>query len=161
MNRQVIYYHGHRYMRRAARYEENNRPHIAMLVSRKDPGTFMGTPVSERVIWHGAPMRLIPTDAGCYVDGHWGQYAVAHMVQRAEEMGYDNPEVTSLADRHMDECAHGSIARKPLDDDEHEALIDASDEVEEWLNEHIAPEGYHFGWHEGEFFLWSQSQWEE
>jgi hypothetical protein len=109
-------------------------------------------------------MRLTPADSGCWVDGHWGQYAVAHLVQRAEELGYSEAEVISLADRHMNECVHGGVTdehTEPLSADEYWALNEASSEVEDWLNDNAAPEGYSFGWHEGEFFLWSQEQWEE
>ena len=96
---------------------------------------------------------------GCYVDGHWGQYAVAHMVNRAEEFGYDNAEVIDLADRHI--AAIGPSDAPGLTFDEFEALSEASDEVETWLNEHVAPEGYSFGWYEGEFYLWADTEWEE
>ena len=36
-----------------------------------------------------------------------------------------------------------------------------ADDAETWLNEHVAPEGYQFGWHDGEFFLWSNEEWEQ
>ena len=104
-------------------------------------------------------IKLTPADAGCYVDGHWGQYAVAHMVNRAEEFGYDEQEVIDLADRHI--AAIGPSDAPGITDDEHEVLSDAADEVESWLNEHVAPEGYSFGWFEGEFYLWSQETWDE
>lgn len=163
--RQVIYYQGHRYTRHVWRTVTSSRSVTTVTVHVWGP-RYNGVPfhlISERS-HYGAPSRAVPKDAGCYVDGHWGQYAVAHMVSRAEEFGYDNPEVIALADRHMDECTHGGITHEgiqPLTDDEHEILIDASDEVENWLNEHIAPEGYFFGWHDGEFFLQSQEWWDE
>jgi hypothetical protein len=103
--------------------------------------------------------KAFPSDAGCYVDGHWGQYAVAHMINRAEEFGYDDAEVISLADRHI--ASIGSDSPPGITDDEHEVMTEASDDVEQWLNENVAPDGYSFGWHEGEFFLWSTAQWEE
>src|SRR6266704_4844287 len=104
-------------------------------------------------------IKAPPSDAGCYVDGHWGQYAVAHMINRAEEFGYNNAEVIALADRHI--ASMGPSDAPGLTVDEYWALNDASDEVEQWLNENIAPEGYSFGWHEGEFFLWNTEQWEQ
>lgn len=103
--------------------------------------------------------RLTPEDAGCYVDGHWGQYGVAHMINRAEEFGYAEPEVTALADKHM--ASMGPSGGEDLTFDEHEALSDASEEAENWLNENVAPEGYSFGWSEGEFNLWSNKEWED
>lgn len=103
-------------------------------------------------------VKLTADDSGCWVDGHWGQYAVAHLVQRAEELGYADAEVISLADRHMDDLGSRTTS---LSDDEYWALNEASSEVENWLNDNVVPEGYSFGWHEGEFFLWPESQWEE
>jgi hypothetical protein len=40
-------------------------------------------------------------------------------------------------------------------------LADGAEDAEQWLNDFAAPDGYSFGWHEGEFFLWSDEQWEE
>lgn len=51
-------------------------------------------------------VKATAADAGCYVDGHWGQYAAAHMVSRAQEFGYDDAEVISLADRKL--AKHGT-----------------------------------------------------
>jgi hypothetical protein len=98
-----------------------------------------------------------PTDAGCYVDGHWGQYGTAHLVRRAVEFGYPDSEVISLADKHL--ASMGTC--KGLTDDEYWTLSDAGDVVIEWLNENVTPEGYEFGWYEGEVFLWSDAQWQE
>ena len=110
-------------------------------------------------------VKLTPEDAGCWVDGHWGQYAVAHMVNRAEELGYGSQnlpgmsQVIDIADRHI--ASIGPSDAPGITDDEHEALIEASDEVEDWLNHNVTPKGYSFGWHDGEFFLWSTGTWEE
>lgn len=104
-------------------------------------------------------VKLTPEDAGCWIDGHWGQYATAHMVLRASELGYADAEVIELANRKL-----GSMYPAPgpdLADEEEESLYDASDEVEQWLNENVTPEGYSFGWHDGEFFLWSDEEWEQ
>jgi hypothetical protein len=32
-------------------------------------------------------------------------------------------------------------------------------DVEHWLNDHIAPPGYHFGWHDGDFVMVSDAIW--
>jgi hypothetical protein len=58
-----------------------------------------------------------------------------------------------------DTCAHGLTEDVGISDDEHEQLCWTSDDVEAWMNEHVAPEGYSFGWYSGEFFLWSTMQW--
>jgi hypothetical protein len=82
------------------------------------------------------------------------------MIQRAVDFGFRNPELENLAARHL----HGmgpSDTDWSLSDDEHEILSDGSDVAENWLNENVAPEGYSFGWHEGEFFLWSTETWAE
>ena len=94
--------------------------------------------------------RALPSDAGCWIDGHWGQYAVARMVEIAESCGYVDDQIIDIADRHLASMAY---SREPITDEEHEILSDACDEVEAWLNEHVAPEGFYFGWYEGEFYL--------
>lgn len=33
--------------------------------------------------------------------------------------------------------------------------------AEEWLNEHVAKDGYSFGWHDGDFVYQSTAWWEE
>jgi hypothetical protein len=103
--------------------------------------------------------KALPADAGCYVDGHWGQYAVAHMVARATEFGYANAEVIDLADHKLATMYPTNGPELSLDDEEW--LSEASDEVENWLNDNVAPEGYSFGWYEGEFYLQSQQWWDE
>lgn len=100
-----------------------------------------------------------PSDAGCYVDSHWGRYAVAHMVARATEFGFHDAELEDIADRHL--ASIGPSDAPGITDDEHEALLDASDSVEQWLNDHAARAGYSFGWNDGEFYLWSEAQWQE
>lgn len=105
--------------------------------------------------------RATPADAGCWVEGWWGQYGVAHLAEKAEAWGYADAEVIDLATRHLATMGPNTANSPELTDNEHEALSDASDEVENWLNDHVAPEGYSFGWWEGEFFLWSVESWEE
>jgi hypothetical protein len=98
--------------------------------------------------------KAAPSDAGCYVDGHWGQYATAHMIERATEFGYTDAEAEFLAHRHLHTCGKStSPAGMYLTDTEHEVLHECAGDAEEWLNSHAAPEGYSFGWHDGEFFL--------
>lgn len=103
--------------------------------------------------------RATVADAGCWIDGHWGQYGVARMVELAQGHGYSDSEVTDLAARKQ--AAMGPSDAPGLSDDEEEHLSDAADEVENWLNENVAPEGYSFGWYDGEFFLQSTAWWEE
>ena len=108
-------------------------------------------------------------DAGCWIDGHWGQYGVARMVDIAVSLGYGDPADPKCTDSdiytkhyaqwHLDSM--GPSNSLGLDDDMHEQLMWSADRVEQWLNENVAPEGFSFGWHDGEFFLWSTESWEE
>lgn len=104
-------------------------------------------------------VKARPEDAGCYVDGHWGQFATAHMIERAIEFGFTDPELEDIAARHI--ASIGPSFAIGITDDEHEFLSsDGSDKAENWLNENAAPDGFSFGWWEGEFFLWTTEQWE-
>lgn len=96
--------------------------------------------------------KASPADAGCWIDGHWGQYGVARMVEIAAAHGYGDSEVIDLAARHLGATKWLSDAPE-LTDDEHEALSWAADEVERWMNDNVAPEGLYFHWEDGEFFL--------
>jgi hypothetical protein len=98
-------------------------------------------------------------DAGCWVEGSWGQYGLAHLVNKAESHGYPVPEVIDLADRKM--ASMGRSGAEGLSLDEEEVLSDAADEVTRWLNDNVAPQGYSFDWWEGEFYLWPDWQWED
>jgi len=87
--------------------------------------------------------RADPSEAGCWIDGHWGQYGSQRLLTIASCYGFQ---------------------MFPIDEDslDHaEEIYLEADAAEEWLNEYIAPEGFSFGWHEGEFFLWSEESWEE
>jgi hypothetical protein len=42
-----------------------------------------------------------------------------------------------------------------------ELVYNLSDEAEEWMNDNVAPEGFAFGWHDGEWFLWSIKEWQD
>lgn len=102
--------------------------------------------------------RAEESDAGCWVDGHWGQYGIARVVEIAADAGYDD-EVVSIAHRHL--ASMGPSDAPIIDDDEWEILLDSDDDVTAWLNAHVAPTGYAFGWFDGEYFLWAIEEWEE
>lgn len=87
-------------------------------------------------------MQLTAADAGCWVDGHWGQFGSSRVIQLANEFGWT-----------------GYI----IDDqpEDYEFIHDIADEAEEWMNNNVAPDGHSFGWFDGEWFLWSHSTWEE
>lgn len=94
-------------------------------------------------------------DVGCLIDGRWGQYAGARLVQIADEYGWHDTQAIDLATRHL--AAMGASDAPGLSDDEYEALSDATDDAERWLNEHVAADGFAFGWYDGELFYQSES----
>jgi hypothetical protein len=106
-------------------------------------------------------VKATPDEAGCWIDGHWGQYGPARLVQLAIAYGWDDEEASELATKHL--ASMGPSDDEGLTDDEYEALVGhggAADDAEDFLNESVAPDGYLFGWHDGEFFLWSNEDWE-
>jgi hypothetical protein len=97
----------------------------------------------------GQVVRANEHDAGCWVDGHWGQYGPVRLCDIAQAAGWGGNPLPYNADQAMD-----------MDYDQRDEWEgEAADQAEAWLNEHVAPAGFMFGWHEGEFFLWSDVQW--
>ena len=102
-------------------------------------------------------------EPGCYVDSHWGQYAIARVVEIAVELGRqcELDEAgrcqlcadEKLAERHL--AAMGPSTEPGLDGDEFEQLVEAADSAEAWLNDHRAPEGYSWEWNDGDFGLYA------
>jgi hypothetical protein len=112
--------------------------------------------------------KVDPATAGCWIDGHLGQYAVPRMIEIAADHGYRDPatdppfaqpDIVDIARRKL--ASMGPSTSPQISDDEEEQLMWTVDDVESWMNENIAPEGYSFGWLDGEFFLGSASWWEE
>ena len=97
--------------------------------------------------------------AGCWIDGHWGQYGTARLVELAEAHGYSDAEDIRVAHKHL--ASMGPSTSPDLTDSEYEYLMDGDDSVTAWLNDHVAPAGHSFGWYDGEYFLWSTETWEE
>lgn len=87
--------------------------------------------------------RCLPADSGCWIDGHWGQYAVERLLSIAKDLGW------------------GYDIRADIEINGEDAIFDLADEAEAWLNEEIAPEGHQFGWSSGEFFLMPHEWWME
>lgn len=88
-------------------------------------------------------------EPGCYVDGHWGRYGTGRVIELAVDFGWDDEEAREL-------LYHAPTSPPDFDD----ASYDISQDAELWLNENVAPEGFSFGWYDGEFFLWSDEEWE-
>lgn len=91
-----------------------------------------------------------PESAGCIVGGSYGQYASLEVINLAIASGWVDEDAQRLVEAE-DEMLE--MLR------EYENEI--ADDAEAWMNENVAPEGYSFGWHDGEFFLWSIEDWEE
>jgi hypothetical protein len=118
---------------------------------------------------HEVPARAIPkvteAEAGCWLDGaNWGWTGPARVVELAQfygmpdETGDDNAILAAFkesADRVT--MANGDVLEDPA------GLVcdqgELGDQAEEWLNENVAPEGYSFGWHNGDFFLMCSEWW--
>lgn len=113
------------------------------------------------------------TEAGCYVDGHWGQYCGVHLLDRALEFSDHDKEMDVFTSKlheiqaawplNSDETQAGSYG---ADTDEHQGpwaalvtmgdctgqtVMELSDEVLDLLNEHTT--GGRWEWWEGECFL--------
>ena len=41
-----------------------------------------------------------------------------------------------------------------------DAYVELGDKAEAWLNANVAGDGERFGWHDGEFYLWSNADWQ-
>lgn len=104
-------------------------------------------------------VQVTPADAGCYVDGHWGQYGTARVIEIAAELGYSDRDALEYARRHL--ASMGPSTDPGLADDEYDAMIGYADDAESWLNDHVAPAGHSFGWSDGEFFLQSADWWDQ
>lgn len=101
---------------------------------------------------------VISPPVGCYVEGSWGQYASARMIEIASEMGFEVKGEDALTlDVESKAAQHGRT------DDEREnqldLVLDLADRAEAWLNDH-APEGFLWGWRDGEFYFQSLSWWQ-
>lgn len=101
-----------------------------------------------------------PPEPGCYVDGWWGQYAPARVIQLAGTTGMPDHALINLANAKIN-----SMGTNPhnieLSVDDEEAIVEGSDRAIEWLNENVCQDGYSWGWHDGEFFYQSTEWWAE
>lgn len=104
--------------------------------------------------------RATSADAGCWIDGHWGQYGITRLIEIANGHGFPlSPEDETAVETYnagdFDFESDGQVY------DAADWVVQVGDDAEAWLNENVAPEGFSFGWHDGEFFLWSTADWEE
>ncbi len=104
-------------------------------------------------------MTTITLTCGCHelelgllLDGSWGWHNHKRLIDLAENahmiVGEDDEHFLNAYDRGDD-----------LEQDSIERVIDLMDAAEQWLN-NLCPDGYRFGWSDGEFFLMSDEWWE-
>ena len=96
---------------------------------------------------------------GCWLEGSRGWRAAAPLVDIAAGYGMpvDEDDRTILA-AYMDSRDTVTLASGESVDSQ-DCTIELTDRAEAWLNEHVAPAGWSFGWSDGEFFLWTDADW--
>ncbi|MGI0134608.1 MAG: hypothetical protein ACREBW_06600 [Candidatus Micrarchaeaceae archaeon] len=94
-------------------------------------------------------IRADPTQTGCWIDGISGQYIYRNLLQVATSMGYpvSQEEITAFDHDVFDSNVSNDV-------------LASVDVITEWMNENIAPDGYQFGFYEGEYFFQSEAWWE-
>jgi hypothetical protein len=95
---------------------------------------------------------LTRDDCGVVIDENRGWRGIGYVVEEAIAWGFEPTD----DDRE--------VIRSFFDDDDSPAgwnMPDLSDEAEQWLNDHVAPDGCSFGWHDGSFFLQTTEWWSE
>jgi len=88
---------------------------------------------------------MVIMETGCYIQGSWGQYAIGRLCSIAEAHGWKNEY----------QVTEDTVTNFDLD-----FAIELADEAELWLNDNVAPDGHSFGWFDGEFYLWSNTDWQ-
>lgn len=111
--------------------------------------------------------------AGCWLEGSRGWTAPGYLVAMAQERGMPlDDDDRLIVETYLAGDWPAELDTLTLPSGETVSKSDVGDYVtdpsdglahkaEEWLNANVAPEGYAFGWHDGEFFLWADAQWEE
>ena len=102
-----------------------------------------------------AVKRVDPGAAGCWINGDIGHYLSAEIILIAADYGWKDERAIDAAYRYWGNDPNSGGP------DLAEYVYDAALEAEEWMNEHVAPEGYMFGCEDGEFFLMHQDWWGE
>lgn len=99
--------------------------------------------------------RLTPEQAaqvvGCWWEGHQGHYIGKYVVEEALGRGWHAEDESTI--REMVEVYPN------LTNDQYVIWDEVVNDAEQWLNDAVAPEGYSFGWHDGEFFFQPDYWW--
>lgn len=89
---------------------------------------------------------------GVYVEGHWGQYGPARVVEIAIDYGFTDDDLF-LASEKM--ATMGPSSLPPLSADAEDRLSELCDRAEVWLNEFVSDDNHHWMWEDGEFGYWT------
>ena len=116
-------------------------------------------------------VKASPNDAGCWLEDARGWRAAAELVRIAWAYGMPHDDDDELIIQSYDESvtvvlSDGTKVGNGVNDSQDAAdyvigQAGMADNAEVWLNENVAPTGYSFGWHDGEFFLWSDLAWQD
>lgn len=109
--------------------------------------------------------KLYPS-TGCWIDGHWGHYASARLVQIAVSLGWDDRAAFRAAEAYLVETYLVDKAPEVAVVDGVEVTLPeyvygSADDAENWINDNVVPEGFHAGWSDGEFFMMPTEWWQE
>lgn len=101
---------------------------------------------------------------GCWIDGHWGHYGPARLVEIAQDYGF---EISDLDEKAME--SYRDWDQENFLDEATGEYHNASewilmqgglaDEAEDWLNENVAQPGFYMSWMDGEFFYMNNEWW--
>ncbi len=100
---------------------------------------------------------------GCWIDDRHGVYGSIRLIEIAKEYGFkiyedDKAAIKAFKDGVEEFDAYGVT---------HFAsswILDQgglADMAEDWMNEHVAQEGFSFGWKSGELFYMNNEWWED
>lgn len=100
--------------------------------------------------------RWKPEDAGLLIPGTHGWRAVGYVITMAMEHGFsdkasDKLAVTAFMNNRDKFTDSFGVEHHTADWVLNQGGL--ADLVVDWMNEHLAPEGHIFHWHEGEFYL--------
>lgn len=96
-------------------------------------------------------------EPGCYIDGHWGQYATDRLAEIAERIGWA-PDTWMQDPRKIRRRAELYEISDETEQDLWELFHACDDEIIEWLNDHT--EDGVWGWQDGELFLQTEEEWQ-
>jgi hypothetical protein len=97
---------------------------------------------------------------GCLVDGAFGiDYQAVSVLEIARDFGFWCHVPPEFQDVY-DDLLYSSRSIDGMES----AILDQGgllDYAVDWLNDHVAPDGYAYGFHDGDFFLQSDEWWDQ